>query len=52
MKRSKFNLEQGPDVIVIGDIKDAKTAEIAVKRQWEGILYLELFVPMILWTQC
>jgi len=45
-------LEQGPDVIVIGDIKDAKTAEIAVKAAMGGHLVLELFVPMILWTQC
>lgn len=36
-------LEQGPDVIVIGDIKDAKTAEIAVKAAMGGHLVLGAF---------
>ncbi|WP_265443720.1 GspE/PulE family protein [Acetivibrio straminisolvens] len=36
-------LEQGPDVIMIGDIKDAKIAEIAVKAAIEGQLVLGAF---------
>ena len=39
-------LRQDPDIIMVGEIRDFETAEIAVKRRLQAIWSCQHFIPM------